>query len=689
MTNIFTNFINFINSTNSTNTTNSTNSTNSTYGDDFYNYVNNEWLQTEIIPDDYQRWGAFQILEKETNEKLKQLFEENNEYNSDKNFLKIKTLYNQLNDINKRTKSLKCGNIKDIIQNVIKCKDTKTLFKLVANYNMQFGINLPINFSVSPRIYTNKDINELTDKSTKQNILHLKSGGLGLPDRDFYFIDSKKEIRNNYKKFISEYGSLFDIKLNSDNIFDLEKKLAEYTYDKLQKRDPEINNNISSYTEFININPNLEYCFNINNVDIINIRNPNYMSELNKLFGTTDFAIWKDYMLFRIILEFNSYLSENIEQCYFNFYSCILKGTNKMKPIEIRTIEKLNIIVGELIGKYYINKHFSYKSKMLALNIVNFIKDELKQYLTNNDWMESQTKEKALLKLKLMKIKIGYPEYITKNYDDLDIQDNNTLIQNIINIHTFYNKYEIESLYKPVDRDKWRMNPQTVNAYYSPDMNEIVFPAGILQKPFFSVDQTIASNFAGFGVIVGHEITHGFDDEGSKFDAYGDLINWWSNNDLKKYKEKTNMVEQQYNNYEIDETYQSIPFSSHRVNGSLTLGENIADIGGLALSYNAFIKYKKYKNNKYTKKYKVFINYNDTQSYSDEQMFFINFANAWKTKGRKEDIINRLIIDVHSPPKFRVNGSIRNFDEFYKNFHIKETDKLYLPPNHRVRLWYS
>jgi putative endopeptidase len=659
------------------------NSTNTTYGDDFYNYVNNEWLKTEIIPDDYQRWGAFQLLEKETNEQIKQMLEQDNK---DKNFLKIKTLYEQSNDINKRTELLNWENINKIIQTVKDCKDHKILFMLAANYNMQFGINLPINFSVSPRVY--KDINELIDKNTKQNILHLKSGGLGLPDRDFYFLDSKKEIREEYIKFICEYGSLFDIKLNSENIFNLEKKLAEKTHDKLQKRDPELINNISTYNEFIINNPNLKYFFNITNVNIINIRNPNYMTYLNSLVETVDLESWKEYILFCIILEFNSYLSEEIEQCYFNFYSCILKGTNKMKPIEIRTIEKLNYIVGELIGKYYIDTYFSKESKMLALDIVNFIKDELKQYLTNNDWMEESTKEKALLKLDLMKIKIGFPNVIKKNYNDLDIRKNNTLIQNIINIHTFYNKYEIESLYKPIDRDKWRMNPQTVNAYYSPDMNEIVFPAGILQKPFFSVDQTIASNFAGFGVIVGHEITHGFDDEGSKFDAYGDLIKWWSDNDLIKYKEKTKMVEQQYNNYEIDETYQTIPFNRPRINGSLTLGENIADIGGLALSYNAFIKYKKQKNNKYTNKYKVYINYNDTQTYSDEQMFFINFANAWKTKGRKEDILNRLIIDVHSPPKFRVNGSIRNFDEFYKNFYIKETDKLYLHPNHRVRLWY-
>jgi putative endopeptidase len=348
-----------------------------------------------------------------------------------------------------------------------------------------------------------------------------------------------------------------------------------------------------------------------------------------------------------------------------------------MKSRETRTIEILNSIVGELIGIYYADKYFSLESKILALDIVNLIKDELKQYLINNDWMEPSTKEKALLKLKLMNIKIGFPENIKKNYNNLNVQDTNTFIQNIINIHKFHNKYKLDSLYELIDRDKWYMNVQSINAYYSPNMNEIVFPAGILQEPFFSINQDIASNFGGFGMIIGHEITHGFDDQGAKFDAYGNLINWWSENDFKKYKEKTNIVEQQYNNYEIE---------GQRINGALTLGENIADIGGLALSYNAFKNY-----NKCTKqKYKVHIIYdnNKTPLFSDEQQFFINFANIWKSKGRKEDTLNRLIIDVHSPPIFRVNGAIRNFDEFYKHFDIKSTDKLYLSPNDRVRLWY-
>ena len=642
-----------------------------TCGNDFYNFINNKWLQSTIIPDDYQKWGVFQLLEKKTNKQINKLIKNNkNNKINDNNFLKIQTLYSQSNNIKERNNPNNYKIINDIITNISICTNIQELFSLASNYDLEFGINLPINFIIQSNF-----------KNAQENILHLTSGGLGLPDRDYYFIDSNEKIRNEYIKFIKAYGLLFNIEFDSVGIFNFEKVFAEKAHNKIQKRDPELINNISSYNEFISLNPNLLFCFNLfNKVNkspgIINITNPIYMNYLNCLINSFDLNICKQYMIFRIILEFNTCLSEQIEQCYFNFYSRVLKGIKKMKPIKIRTIEKLNSIIGELIGIYYVKKYFSSESKILALDIVNLIKNELKQYLTTNNWMEQSTKDKALLKLKLMNIKIGYPDNIKKDYNLLDIKDTNTFIQNIINVHKFYNKYQLDSLYKSIDKDKWYMNPQSINAYYSPNMNEIVFPAAILQKPFFSINQEIPLNFGGFGMIIGHEIIHGFDDQGSKFDAYGNLINWWSNNDFRKYKEKTHMIEQQYNNYEIE---------GQNINGALTLGENIADISGLALSYNAFKKY-----NQCTKqKYKVHITYDNTKPiFSDEQKFFINFANIWKSKGRKEDTIQRLIIDEHSPPVFRVNGAIRNFDEFYIHFDIKPTDKLYLLPKDRVRIWY-
>ena len=290
--------------------------------------------------------------------------------------------------------------------------------------------------------------------------------------------------------------------------------------------------------------------------------------------------------------------------------------------------------------------------------------------------MEQETKNKAIKKLDFMKIKIGYPDIITKNYSLLDISPTYTLTQNILNARKFYNKYSLDNLYENINKDKWYMNAHAINAYYSPNMNEIVFPAGILQAPFFSIKQDIASNFGGFGMVIGHEITHGFDDEGSKFDADGNLNNWWSENDYIKYKQKTSNIEKQYNEYIIE---------NHQVNGKLTLGENIADIGGLSLSYNAFKKYMQCHINK--NRFYIYYDNQRLTNFTPEQKFFINFANIWKSKGRIQDIQQRILLDVHSPPIFRVNGSVRNIDAFYEVFNIKPTDRLYLKPEDRIKIW--
>jgi putative endopeptidase len=401
------------------------------------------------------------------------------------------------------------------------------------------------------------------------------------------------------------------------------------------------------------------------------------MVSLNKLMKLTNLNIWKQYFIFNLIKEFYYCLSEEIEQEYFNFYNKVLKGTKTMKSQWERTIEYLNSVVGELIGLEYASRFFKPEAKLLAEEIVYLIKTELEDYLKTNDWMEPATKTKALEKLSLMGTKIGYPNLVKKNYAELNISEANPVIENIINGRIFTNKYYLMALYEPLDRSLWFMNAHSVNAYYSPNLNEIVFPAGILQEPFFSPNQDIAYNFGGFGMIIGHEITHGFDDEGSKYDAYGNLNNWWTPTDFNHYKQKTQQIINQYNKYQID---------GQNVNGELTLGENIADIGGLALSFRAFKKYVQCQQNKN----KIKINYtmlSNQTNLTDEQKFFVNFANIWKSKGRTEDVHQRILLDVHSPPIFRVNGSVRNINEFYQAFNIKLTDKLYLKPEERVKIW--
>ncbi len=639
-------------------------------GNDFYNFINESWLNSINIPDDYQRWGTFQELEKKNFLKIKKILETINS-KENINLNKVRILYNQINDITSRNS---INNLNYLIQMIEQIKtriNTEDLFELVVDFDLKFGISSPISFSVQSS-FTNAEL----------NILHLSPGGLGLPDRDYYFLESKQHIREKYIEFIERFGLFFDIKLNSREIFELEKTLAEKDFTQVQKRTTELNNNPTVFSQFIEKNPNLSYLINIfNKVNKtpgqINITNPKYMMSLNKLIKSINLDIWKQYFIFNLIKEFYYCLSEEVEQEYFNFYNKVLKGTKTMKPQWERTIEHLNTVVGELLGLEYAKKHFKHEAKLLAEEIVYLIKSELEDYLKNNDWMEPETKIKALEKLSLMGTKIGYPSVVKKNYSELDIFEANPVLVNIINGRTFNNKYYIMELYEPLDRSLWFMNAHSVNAYYSPNMNEIVFPAGILQEPFFSPNQDCAYNFGGFGMIIGHEITHGFDDEGSKYDAHGNLKNWWTPTDFTHYKEKTQQIINQYNKYQID---------GQNVNGELTLGENIADIGGLALSFRAFKKYIQCQQNKNRIKINYTILSNQT-NLTDEQKFFVNFANIWKSKGRIEDVHQRILLDVHSPPIFRVNGSVRNINEFYEAFNIKQTDKLYLKPEERVKIW--
>ncbi len=632
------------------------------YGNDFYNFINANWIDENKIPNDYQRWGTFEELEKTNSEKLKKLLEDP----QTSNFSQVFLLYNQLNNTELRKSPDNFIKINNFIKKINDSSSITELFCILIELDVEFGVNQPVNFVVQSSF-----------KNAEQNILHLTSGGLGLPDRDFYFLPEKQEIRTKYLKFIESYGNLFGISLNAQEIFNVELKLAQKTLTRVQKRNKDLVDNLMTFDQFIQTNPKLVYLkkiFEIANKKPgqVNITNLEFMGFLNSLIDQIDLKIWKQYFIFHMLVEFHFVVSDLIEQEYWNFYSKELKGTETMSPQWMRTLDNLNMVVGELMGLMFSQKYFKPSSKSLALEIVKIIKDELQDYLTNNDWMEPETKTKALLKLQMMKTKIGYPDVISKDYSQLLLDPVASPVSNIISAKKFHNKYMLGSLYEKLDRDKWLMSAHVVNAYYSPNMNEIVFPAGILQEPFFSPRQDMAYNFGGFGMIIGHEITHGFDDEGSKYDAYGNLSNWWTQSDFKKYEAITKKIAGQYDQYEINGDY---------VNGQLTNGENIADIGGLALSFRAFKKYSQCQINSN----KIRINYG--LEMTPEQKFFVNFAYVWKSKARNQDTQQRLLLDVHSPPIFRVNGSVRNIDEFYEVFNIKPTDKLYLKPEQRVKIW--
>ena len=622
-------------------------------GDDFYNHVNYNWINSIEIPQEYQSWGTFQILRENNIAKLKLIIKES-VFSTNKNYQKLGIIFNQL--INNKNNSSNFLDVQKILDGIESCDNISELLDKIINLDLEFGINNIIKLQICPCFL-----------NPSMNIIHLNSGGLGLPDKSYYFDEDKQIIRDEYIKFIREYSLLFNQDINPKVVYDLEKKIAEHTYTNVQRRNPELQNNLTLWDEFILKHPNLKSIHRIfektNKVPgTINNINPSYAQFINDSIGSIPISSWKQFFIFKIIIEFNKILNDGINKCYFNFYEKILSGTVQNKTDSIHAVEFINDNIGELLGKKYIEQHFNSESKVLAHKIFKYIKNELNNYLIYNDWMEITTKAKAINKLNKMNIKIGYPDKYFKDYDKLDICIKYSLLENIFNIKKFNIDYKLKQLYEPVNPYLWSMNPQTVNAYYSPSMNEIVFPAAILQKPIFSLEQDMASNFGSFGTIIGHEITHGFDDQGSKFDSKGKLNNWWTPKDKIKYQELIDVIRKQYAQYSLENI---------KVNSDLTLGENIADIGGINLSCKALQKYIA----------------NHPKQNIQIKNFFINYAILWKGKVREKEIIKRLNTDPHSPPEFRVNGVVRNIDQYYKVFKIKSDDKLYLEPLQRAKIW--
>ena len=606
---------------------------------DFYGYINNQWINKTIIPSGYDRYNNFQILKKKNNHKIKKIIE------SLKSDNQIKIIYNQYQKKNDERNLIF---IKKIINTINSFNNINDLFEYILKFNYLFV--LPLKISID------SDFND-----SNRVIPHLYNSGLGLPNRDYYFMKSKKNIREEYKKFIIKYSKLFNIELDEEIIYNLELELAKETYTSVQKRDIDIKNNVIDSKEFKEKYPNLLFYTKICNKEI-NITNPKYTKKFNNLIKNKLINNWKQYFIFKFILKFYNFINKEIEECYFKFYNKIILGINKMKPLYERSINIINKYLGEQIGKLYVEKYFPIEAKNKCLEMVHFIKKELKFYLKNKSWLEDKTKEKAIKKINKMNIKIGFPDVYEKDYKKLDISKDNCLLENIILIRKFNLDYEYEKIYKKLNKNLWYMNPHEVNAYYAPNYNEIVFPAGILQEPFFSLKQSIAQNFGGIGAIIGHEITHGFDDEGSRYDENGNLNNWWTKKDLTEYNKIINKLKDQYDNYKLKEG---------KINGELTLGENIADLGGVNISLKALEHYI----NSYSEKDKE-------KAYKN---FFINYAKIWRCKSTSKSISDHLLIDPHAPPKFRVNGIVINIDKFYDLFPVSKDTFIY--PNERIRIW--
>lgn len=635
----------------------------------YYDYVNGNWLKETQIPLDKARYGTFNILHDRTEQNVKilldNIFISQYELVKNNNIAKLGLLYEQGLKKESNTFQNECLQITHFNEIIDNCETSCELFLQITNIMCEIGISSPFDLFVS------SDYDD-----PKMNILHITSSGLGLPDRDYYVNDTEKniKIREQYKEFLVKYCKLFKNNFDIDKIYELERQLALKTYSKEDKRNIDKTNNPMHWDDFEKKYSNLffmKFIFEKTSTQRgkINLSNLEYFKFLNS-FVTQDLQTWKEYFKLKFILDIHPYLSEEVDTLVFDFYGKIIKGLKEKEPIWKRSIKVCEEYLGELIGKLYTNKYFPKSTKARADELVVFIKNQLNTILKENKWMEESTKLRAIEKLNKMKVKIGYPDKLEKNYDNLTLKLTNTYLDNILACKRFVNQDHLSYLYKNVNFNKWYMNAHNVNAYYAPNMNDIVFPAGILQEPFFSEKQDAAYNFGGIGSVIGHEITHGFDDEGRRFDGDGLLSDWWTPKDIEEYNKRTKIIVDQYSKY-------SPLNNNNMVNGHLTLGENIADIGGVYIAYYAYMSYlQKYPDDN-----------KEINSFTPSQRFFMNYANVWKNKSRDENTNLMLVVDPHSPPIFRVNGALKNIDEFYSAYNIKEGDAMFISSEKRAKIW--
>ena len=517
----------------------------------------------------------------------------------------------------------------------------------------------------------------IDSKNSSQYITYLSQGGLGLPDKSYYTPKDErgKNILAEYEKHIAKIFELAGVEEaiaaeNAKKVIALESNLAANSMDRVDRRDPLKTYNKFTKEELKDLCTLIDWeayfeAAELKGVGNIIVSQPDFIKNLDKALTEFPIETWKTYMKWHLINDMASNLSSDFEQQFFNFYSTTLRGVKTMKPRWKRALAKTNGSVGEQLGKLFVEKHFPEESKQKVLDMIDNVSETFKARLETLDWMSDSTKAKALDKLSKFNYKIGYPDK-WKDYTDVEITAK-TLAQNVMNANYHGYKENVSKLGKPIDKTEWGMTPQTVNAYYNSRMNEIVFPAAILQPPFFSPDADDAINYGGIGAVIGHEFSHGFDDQGSKSDGDGNLKNWWSDEDLANFKERTKKLVNQFNAYEVVE--------GNHVNGELTLGENIADIAGLTLAYHALIRAYEGKDAPAP-----------IDGFDYKQRFFLGWAQVWHANIKDEAMINRIKTDPHSPTRFRIIGPLTNMPEFHAAFGCKE-GAMIAPDSLKVAIW--
>ena len=632
--------------------------------DDFFRYCNNNWLKNNPIPEEYTSYGAFTEIDQNNETLIQNIIDEASKDTTAAQgsmAQKIRDFYNSGMDtvtINERGYS----ELMPYFEQIEALSDKADLAALLGDLHKNGCGGF---FYAGP---------SLDPKDATRYIMHLFQGGLSLPDRDDYLEETSQEMRDKYVEHVTKMFELTGTESDAaaakaKAILALETKLAKNSLSRVERRDPDRTYNKRSFSELQKSTPNFNWTAYFKNAgapefDTLNVGMPDFIAALNGIILNTDLATIKDYLRWKVIHGSASILSDDLVEENFNFYGKYLYGQEVQQPRWRRVLNATSDCLGEAIGQLYVEKHFPAEAKERMLNLVDNLRAALGERIKALDWMSEETKAKALRKLDCFNVKIGYPNK-WRDYSNFEVTAD-SYFQNFHNYIIFETEYDMARLSKPIDKDEWFMTPQTVNAYYSPEMNEIVFPAAILQPPFFNMDADDAVNYGGIGVVIGHEMTHGFDDQGCKYDENGNLNNWWCDEDTLKFKERTQQLVKLFNEFEL---------RGNHINGELTLGENIADLGGLNIAWDAYQMTDEAKANK------------SIDGFTPAQRFFISYGTIWRNNIRDKALERRIKEDVHSPAEARVNRTLGSMPHFYEAFEVTPENKMYIAPEERATIW--
>jgi putative endopeptidase len=636
-------------------------------GNNFYEFSNGGWIKANPIPPEYSVYGAFTVIYEQNEEQLKSLVEE---VSADSTALlgsvnqKIRDMYNSGMD-SARIEELGVNALKDYLEAIDALQTKQDVQEFVATLQ-QVGI-YPLFYFFS----------SADDKNSNWEIANFYQGGLGLPDVDYYINPDERsaEMRAAYvnhitKMFILRGADDSIAAKSAQKVMDIETRLAKVSKSRLERRDPNANYNKMSLSDLKALSPGFDWDIYFDELGVsglkeINVGQTEFIAGISPIMNDFSVDDWKDYLNWKLLDYSADYLSNAFVNQNFEFFGKTLSGNEELRARWKRVLGTTSDGLGEAIGQIYVEKYFPPESKARMVELVENLRLAFGERIKNLDWMDDSTKQRALDKLAAITVKIGYPDK-WRDYSTLEIVPDNYLV-NVLNANKFEFKRNIEKIGKKVDKTEWGMTPQTVNAYYNPTNNEIVFPAGILQPPFFNKDADDAVNYGAIGVVIGHEMTHGFDDQGRQYDAEGNLNDWWTAGDAERFTEKTVILAKQYDNYTI--------LDSLHVDGQLTMGENIADLGGLNIAYDA-----------------LQMSYNgkqpeDIDGYTADQRFFLGYGQIWRQNIRDKELMRRLKEDVHSPGDARVNVPIFNLDVFVESFNITPDQELFIPVEERAYIW--